>query len=240
MTKHLRGISLTAMSFLLTIPLHADILNPGDSVSPVTGVAVPANVNLLADITRSFDFGSTGVPHLTGNFNEVVLYDVFGLTCSSCLDFAFNIEVNQGQPFSVYSAILGNFTGFTTNVVYAMGTGAIIPGSASRGSGAAGVGDFFGTIGSPTLGPGQDSVYLVIATNATAYDSLGTAFINGSDGQASTCTGGHCRSGQVNNVLQPSAVPEPSSVILMSTLLLGMALVMRRRLPSGLATRAKS
>jgi hypothetical protein len=147
------------------------------------------------------------------------------------LDFAFQISVDDASTFSIYQAIFTNFSGFTVNVVYASGSG-VAPDSAGRGPAGGGIAFSYGNVGAPTLGPSENTAYLLIATNATNYDSLGSASINGSnyDGEGS-CTPfnvDHCRGGQVQGLFEPTLVPEPSSALLLSLGLAGIAAFRKR------------
>ena len=150
-----RYLLAATVLMLTTFPLHATtILPPGGSVSPVEGVTVPANINsfLVDDTSSDFFFAPfAGAPALFGHVEEAVLHDPFGLTCPTCLDFAFQVSVDPASPYSVYQAFLANFAGFTVNVAYAIGTGGIIPDSAGRGAPGVGVGFSFGSVSNPAL-----------------------------------------------------------------------------------------
>jgi hypothetical protein len=162
--------------------------------------------------------------------DEAVLHDPFGLTCPTCLDFAFQVRVDNVSDYSVYLANLGVFNGLMVNVGYGIGTGTIIPDSATRGSLGLGVGFHFGTDANPTLVPGDDSVYVLIATNATSYDNSGVLNIAGSNftGEGSCATGGiHCRGGQITGLFGPQ-VPEPSTALLLGLGLAGIAAFRKR------------
>ena len=180
---------------LVTFPLHAaTLLPPGGSISPVEGVTVPANIDsfVIDDIETDFFFAPfAGAPFLSGHVDEAVLHDPFGLTCPTCLDFAFQVKVDIPSSYSVYQAALANFFGSTVNVGYGIDTGNIVPDSAFRGAGGGLVGFRFGTDANPTLGPDDNSVFVLIATNATKYDTSGIIGINGSNftGEGSCAAG---------------------------------------------------
>jgi PEP-CTERM motif len=232
---HLRCLLAATVLVLVTVPLHAaTLLPPGGSVSPVEGVTVPANIDsFVIDETGSDFFFApfAGAPFLSGHVDEAVLDDPFGLTCPTCLDFAFQVSVDNTSSYSVYQAILGSFAGLTVNVGYAIESGDIVPNSATRGAPGIGVGFHFGTDANPTLGPNQESVFMLIATDATSYNNSGLFNINGSNftGEGSCSAGGvHCRGGQVTGLFAPSQVPEPSSALLLGLGLAGIAAIRKR------------
>ena len=229
----LRNILAATFLMLMTFPLHAaTLLPPGGSVSPVQGGTVPANIDtfVIDDTGSDFFFAPfAGAPFLAGHVDEAVLHDPFGLTCPTCLDFAFQVTNFSVSSFSVYQAVLGSFAGFTVNVGYAIDTGDIVPDSATRGGAGLGVGFHFGTDANPTLGPNQDSVFLLIATNATRYDSSGLLNIGGSNGgSCTTFDVNHCRGGQLSGLFAPTNAPEPSSALLLGLGLAGIAAFRKR------------
>lgn len=228
---------LLAASVLLSVafPLHAGtLLPPGGNVSPLQGETVPANINtyLIAETDNSFYFApGAQTPFLSGDVAEAVVSDAaFGLSCPTCLDFAFQINVDDSSFFSVYQAILTNFAGFTFNVGYGTGTGDVVPDGMGRGPAGGGIGVSFGNDAAPTLGSGESSVFFLIATNATNYDSSGTVNIYGSNG--GSCTPfdvNHCRGGQVTgSFFEPTSAPEPSSALLLGLGLAGIAALRKR------------
>ena len=116
----------------VTFPLHANtLLAPGGSVSPLQGETVPTNIDsyMVAGTSNSFYLApGPQTPFLSGEVDEAVVSDAaFGLSCPTCLDFAFHISVDDSSSFAVYQAIMTNFTGFTVNVAYALDSGEIVP-----------------------------------------------------------------------------------------------------------------
>ena len=229
----LRYLLAATVLVLMTFPLHAaTILPPGGTVSPLEGATVPSNINsfLIDEMSSDFFFApGAGATFLAGSVDEAVLHDPFGLTCAGCLDFAFHITVDPASSFSVYQAVLNDFADFTVNVGYGVGTGAVIPDSAFRGGAGHSVGFFFGTSANPTLGPDEDSVYFLIATDATHFDSSGGVGINGSNG--GVCNPfdiNHCRSGNISGFFGPTNAPEPSSALLLGLGLAGIAALRKR------------
>jgi hypothetical protein len=232
---HLRCLLAVTVLMLVTFPLHAaTLLPPGGTVSPLQGATVPANINtFVIDETGSDFFFApfAGAPFLSGHVDEAVLHDPFGLTCPTCLDFAFQVSVDNASSYSVYLAVLGSFSGLTVNVGYGIDTGTIVPDSATRGAPGIGAAFHFGTDANPTLGPNQDSVFVLIATNATSYNNSGLFNVAGSDftGEGSCSAGGvHCRGGQITGLFAPVVAPEPSSALLLGLGLVGIAAFRKR------------
>jgi len=66
---------------------------------------------------------------------------------------------------------------------------------------------------SNAIGPGRSTDILVVATNATTYDTLGALGISGGNGASPA-------NGQITGLFEPTFVPEPSTIVLLS---LGLA-----------------
>ena len=234
--KRLPPYSLLAVTVvaLTTFPLHATILPLGGSLSPLEGATVPANIDsyIVDEIQQDFFFAPfAGAPFLAGHVDEVVLHDPFGLTCPTCLDFAFQVSNFDTSSYSIYFAGLG-FFGSTVNVGYALDSGDVIPDSANHAAGG-GVRFLFGSDANPTLAPDNNSVYMLIATDAKQYGTSGQLGIFGSNftGEGSCAAGGvHCRGGQVFGLFAPTNAPEPSSALLLGLGLAGTAAFRKRLL----------
>ena len=106
----LRHLLAAIVLMLMTFPLHATtLLPPGGTLSPVQGSPIPGNINsyIIDETSAGFFFApGAGATFLSGQIEEAVLLDPFRLTCSTCLDFAFRISVDDTSSFSVYQAIL--------------------------------------------------------------------------------------------------------------------------------------
>jgi hypothetical protein len=71
------------------------------------------------------------------------------------------------------------------------------------------------------VGPGQASDFLVVATNATTFDTDGVLSISGG-------RNGQGVSGQINNLFEPTFLPEPSTALLFGIGLIGIAALRKR------------
>ncbi len=206
--KLTRAFYLVAAALLgiMTFPLSANVVTPGNTVSPDV-FTVSSAPPLLGDLTGAVQLGGG----TAGFYEELVLRDPLGITCSGCLDFAFQVSLNSGSQIVVTQLTLSRFFGYTTDVGYVTGSGDVAPVSVMRGS--AGGGTFFNL----TLPSGQSSEFLVVATNATTYDTAGNLGVVGT-------TNGRNLTAQITNLFEPAQVPEPSTALLGGLGLLCIAL----------------
>lgn len=215
----LRHLLAATVLMLLAFPLHANPLLPGGTVSPDIFPNPGSTPPFLGDISGTFDFGNG----FTGSYEEVVLVDPFGVTCSGCLDFAFVVN-NTSAGWGMFSLQLARFNGYTTDVGYVMNSGGNVdPVSVTRGPVGGNISFLFNTPTSVLL-PGFSSDVLVVATNATSYDTGGGIAIVGSNGPGSTFNG------QIHDgIFEPTFVPEPSTMVLLSLGLSAVAAFRKRQ-----------
>jgi hypothetical protein len=162
LTRQRYLVAATAL-MLMSFPLYANVLLPGDTnVSPDV-FSNPGSPPLLGKLNGTFNFGG-GL--LTGSWREDVLVDPLGVTCSGCLDIAFEVTIDPGlsNNAAIFAMTLGRFFGYTTDVGYVSGSGDVAPNSVSRGPFGGGIGFNLSTMTS-ALAPGQASDFLVVATN---------------------------------------------------------------------------
>jgi hypothetical protein len=199
---------------LMTFPLHANPVLPGGTVAPDV-FTIDSTPPLLGDISGAFDF-TFGAGHLKGTWEEAVLVDPLGVTCSGCLDFAYQVTLDPSSHFAISQLGVTRFFGYSTDVGYVDESGDVAPNSVARGP--AGGGVFFTFASFP---PGQNNAYLLVATNARTYDMAGGLGVFGTDGV-------HNVSGQIGGLFEPTPVPEPSTSLLLSLGLAGIAAFRKR------------
>lgn len=194
-----------------TVPLA-----PGDTVFPGLTASPPGT--LLASLSVPF---VTTLGTTTGTLDSAVYRESGGT-----LDFYYQVVNNSRSIDAISRETDTTFTGFTTAVGYRI-DGASLPGgvfvngtvppvTADRNGGTGDVVGFsFSPPDSAKIQPGMTSNVLVISTNATNFTSGDASVIDG--GVATVASFGPA-----------SAVPEPGSMLLLGTGVLGL-MSMRRR-----------
>lgn len=195
-----------AVIFAMVPAAGADIIGPGGSTTNLTP-STPSDLETgspLASISGPYVGAFVGIP--TGTYTA----QVFG-NASGGLDFVYSFSNTTGNVFAVS---MSNFTGFTTDV-FVTGTGNA-PLLASRPVASVITFNFQSATADNNVGPGQSSDTLVIATNATAFDTGAFSLLG-----AGTAT--------VQAFAPTEApVPEPSSMLLVGTGLSVFAAALRR------------
>lgn len=212
-----------ALGFLLVpLPVHANVVHPGETVSPevFTVTSIPPH---LGQISGTFSIGSGQV---TGRWQQVVLVDPLGVTCAGCLDFAYQLSNDPSSLYPIFAVNLARYFDFATNAGYVhfsdpdIGSdGDTAPVSVTRAPAGGQIGFSFATAAA-VISPGYNSPWLVVATNATAYDSRGMATVAAFNFTSQTNI-----TTQISGLYEPSgqAAPEPSAVVLLSLGVLGIA-----------------
>ena len=207
---------------------YSNVLAPGGCAGLGT-IACPGAVTDFGTDPGFFPttvLANTGVQNFTGisgnfagTFDEIVARD----SVTGNLDFIFQVH-NNGTSLDAIDRITTNsFKGFTTDVGYsstvfitAMGTGSRFPTNVDRNLGGDVVGFDFSDTTLGGLQPGQTTYLLVIKTNATLFTAGFVNFLDGDIAQVAA--------------FAPTAVPEPTSVLLLGTVLFGVTSLMRRRI----------
>jgi hypothetical protein len=171
---------------------------------------------LLYMTSGSFSFTS-GSSVLNGNYTEVVFDDIFGVTCPTCLDFAFQVQNAPSSNVAIERIGMPVPLSISTDAGFLVTPSEVAPNFANRGP--LGSTSFLFLPPLVFFGPGGTSDILVIATNATRFgpDQLGfdaempNALIIPGIG---AITGG---------IVGPQAtVPEPGTVLLLAGGLVGL------------------
>jgi len=175
----------------------------------------------LGDLTGTFDLGNG----ITGTWEDVVVVDPFHTFCPTCLAFAFQVSLDPTAGGSIFALTDGSFGNFAADAGY-LDQGFWTPTLLSRGGGITfNLIHNGGTPSATALGPGGTTDFLVIATNATNFNTNGVlnlpnfVFSTGSNGPV----------GHISGLFEPSAAtPEPSPSALIALGFAAMAALRKR------------
>jgi PEP-CTERM motif-containing protein len=210
----------------VAVPVSATSLLPGTSVVPTPFLDDPGALVVSA----------VGIPitPISGAFSGLLTAAVYRDATTGRLEFDYQFTNNAGSNDAVHRLTGFNFSGFTTDVGFRPFLPAagpfVVPGteppvSADRDANGSTVGFDFSVTGGPAtlaIDPGETSFILAIKTDAPDWT---TGFASVIDGGAQTVPAFQ----PAGQPIPPADVPEPATLLLVGSAVIGMGAAVRRR-----------
>jgi hypothetical protein len=94
----LRYLGVAALLTLMAVPLHANPILPGQTVTP--DVFTPPIPLVLGETTGTFSL-PVGGGSITGTYTDIVVADPNSTVCTGCLGFGLQITVDSTSPGAI-------------------------------------------------------------------------------------------------------------------------------------------
>jgi hypothetical protein len=210
------------MVLLVGSPAWANKLPPGGSGSPDV-LTIGVGATLLATTGAKTWSYTTTAGTTSGEYESLVYSDPTNVYCAGCLDFLFLVFNNASSADNLDRVTDSAFGAFSTDIGYlgppsscSLGPN-VNPTTVDRSNDGGGVGNVAGfNFSGGSLKKGDCTSVLVVETNTKLFTNGNLSIID--SGTATVAS------------FQPTAIPEPASMALMGTFLLGAYGVLRRKL----------